>query len=220
MAVVTVEKNRYTVDSVDQWDVNHVLEIRGLSLPKAPEIHFTNAIMAAAIPKKSTMDAAGVITVTMPNSLLQKQYKIVAYVCMATGSSFETLYKIEIPVNARPRPADYTIEDCDEELYSFLALDRKLDETIETATKKYDAAVVLLNSNNDKIAKYDEDVVKYKESADKYATEVADIHNDFDEITAEIDTATENYNAATSAYNGAKTAYDDAVAILGRLEAI
>ena len=72
MANVRVEKNRYTVDPLYQWDLNQVLQIYGLSLPSVPEIHFTNDAMDRAIVKQASMDAAGVITVDVPNSLLQK----------------------------------------------------------------------------------------------------------------------------------------------------
>ena len=109
MSIVTVTKNTYTVESLYQWDKDQVLKIRGLSLPAVPEIHFTNAAMDKAIVRQASMDAAGVITADIPNSLLQKPYKVKAYVCIYSGSTFETLYKVEIPVVARAMPADYTL---------------------------------------------------------------------------------------------------------------
>lgn len=130
MSIVTVIKNTYTVEPLYQWDLNQVLEIRGLSLPSTPEIHFSNDTMDRAIVRQGTMDDAGVITVDIPNSLLQKPYRIYVYVCTHEGETFQSLYKIIIPVKARNKPADYTITDTDGEIYSFIALEALVYNTV------------------------------------------------------------------------------------------
>lgn len=201
MSVVTVEKNRYTVTPIKQWDVNHVLEIRGLSLPKTPEIHFTNEAMVAALPRSAKMDEAGVITVTVPDSLLQKPYRVIAYVCIVGEGSFETLYKIEIPVEARKMPADYTIAD-GEEVYSFRDMERRFDE-----------AYNLLLVATEKIGDYEIELAEYKAAAESYEGEVETLHNEFAEVSKDFTDATKNYNDA-------KAAYDEAVEVLGRLEVL
>lgn len=132
---ITVDKGKYTVESLYQWDINQVLEISGLSLPATPEIHFTNDTMDRAIVRRSTMDSAGIITVEIPNSLLQKPYTIKAYVCLYEGDTFRSLYQILIPVKARKKPADYTLEATDEEVYSFATLERKVYECVENTDK-------------------------------------------------------------------------------------
>ena len=125
MATVNVEKSTYTVEPLYQWDVNQGLVIYGLSLASVPEVHFTNALMGKAIVRQATMDKAGVISVEVPNSLLQKPYSLQAYICTYEGSTFETQYKIEIPVKPRSKPEDYTLED-DPEVYSFNALENQV----------------------------------------------------------------------------------------------
>ena len=125
MSNVIVKSNRYTVDPLYQWDLNQVLTIYGLSLASIPEIHFTNTGMDRAIVRQATMDDAGVISADVPNSLLQKPYTITAYVCIYEGDTFKSLYAIEIPVKARKKPGDYTIEN-NEELYSFNALENQI----------------------------------------------------------------------------------------------
>lgn len=122
MSIVKVTKNTYTVEPLYQWDVNQVLQVYGMSLAKAPEVHFTNAATSRAIPRQASMDAAGVITVSVPNSLLQKPYAITAHICGYTGTTFETFYKLAVPVKERQQPADYTLTD-DPEVYSFNALE-------------------------------------------------------------------------------------------------
>lgn len=140
MAKVTVTKDRYTVDPLYQWDLNRVLEIRGLSLPSVPEIHFTSDAMDKAIVKQASMDAAGVITVDVPNSLLQKPYKIKAYVCIYEGGAFKSLYMIAIPVEARNKPNDYTL-DYEGEVYSFNALENLVNNTVVTLRAENTKAV-------------------------------------------------------------------------------
>lgn len=130
MAIVKVENKTYTVDPLYQWDKNQVLEIRGLSLAKVPEVHFANTYMDRAIVRPASMDTAGVITVQVPNSLLQKAGRITVFLCYYEGDAFRTLYKLEITVKARPMPGDYTFEDDAGEVYSFNALENKVDNAL------------------------------------------------------------------------------------------
>lgn len=144
MAIVTVDKGTYTVaEPLYQWDLNQVLEIRGLSLPKIPAVHFANEAMGRAIVRQATMDDAGIVRVDIPNSLLQKPYKVTAWVCIYEGETFETQYKLMIPVNARNQPADYTIEG-DEEIYSFIELENAVANAlveVAKAEQSYNEAV-------------------------------------------------------------------------------
>lgn len=148
MSNVTVEKNSYTVEPLYQWDLNQVLTIYGLSLPSIPEIHFANDAMDRAIVRQARMDSAGVITVDIPNSLLQKPYKVKAYVCIYQGTTFESLYKIEIPVKARTQPSDYTLAD-DEEVYSFNALENAVNNCLTLAAQITAEAKAIQNEATD-----------------------------------------------------------------------
>lgn len=180
MSKVAIQNNRYTVESLYQWDTNQVLEISGLSLPSVPEIHFTNETMDRAIVKQATMDGTGVITVDVPNSLLQKPYKIKAYVCIYEGETFETLYTLDIPVKARKKPNDYTIED-DPEIYSFNALENKVNNK-----------VVELVAYNEKFRS------DFKAEADSILKKSADALDDFSDYKASLEdlitTATNTVN--------------------------
>lgn len=143
MAIVNVEKNSYKVEPLYQWDLNQELQIAGLSLATVPEIHFTNVAMSRAIVRQARMDTVGVVTVDIPNSLLQKPYTIQVYVCTYAGSTFETQYKLELPVKARTQPADYVLEG-DQEVYSFNALENRVVNALarcDSIDEKYEAAV-------------------------------------------------------------------------------
>lgn len=166
MAIVKVEKNSYTVDSLFQWDLNQVLQIYGLSLTSIPEIHFTNDAMDRAIVRQARMDAAGVITADVPNSLLQKPYKITAYVCIYEGDTFKSLYKIVIPVKARNKPGDYTLEN-DNEVYSFNALENLVLNSLSVMETKVN---ITLNAANTAVTEAN----KAANEAKKVAKETAD----------------------------------------------
>lgn len=122
----------YVTDSLYQWDKNQDLAISGLNLSVAPEIHFTNSDMKRAIVRQSTL-ADGVVTVRIPNSLLQSSLTIKAYVGVYEGETFKVIEKIEIPIIARTKPEDYTIETSDEEIYSFKALENQISNIIANA---------------------------------------------------------------------------------------
>ena len=190
MSCVIVANDRYTVDPLYQRDVNQDLEIRGLSLPSIPEIHFTNEGMDRSIVRQAEMDDAGVITVKIPNSLLQKPYTIKAYVCIYEDDTFKTLCAVSIPVKARKKPTDYTLEN-DEEVYSFNALENLVNNTVtdlKKAEANYGEAVHMLETAtaNAEQAKKDYD------SAAKTYNDISDILEQFPEDTRDIFEAVNN----------------------------
>jgi hypothetical protein len=118
--------NNYIVDTVTQWDVNRKLTVAGLNLATAPEIHFWSKGMTRAIVKQATLTSSGVVECNIPNSLLQSPLKIYASIGVYEDDTFKTVETIEIPVVERVKPEDYTLEDGDEELYSFKALENAI----------------------------------------------------------------------------------------------
>ena len=128
----------YVTDSLHQWDIDQVLQVTGLNLTNAPEVHFSNANMDRAIVRQSTM-TNHVVNVNIPNSLLQDPLRIYAHIGIYEGSTFKVVEVVEIPVQPRKRPMDYQIEDTDEELYSFKRLE---NEIANMATKAQVANIV------------------------------------------------------------------------------
>ena len=111
----------YVTDSLNQWDVNQVLRVTGLNLTSAPEVHFSNANTGRAIPAQASL-VNHVVSVKIPNSLLQDPHRIYAHIGVYEGDTFKVVELVEIPVIPRKRPEDYQIEDTDEEIYSFKSL--------------------------------------------------------------------------------------------------
>lgn len=144
MARIRITKDRYTVDTLYQWDLNQALYIYGLSLSSVPEIHFTNSTMDRAIVRQATVNSSGVIIADIPNSLLQSATKIMVYICTYDGSAFKSLYKLDIPVKARNKPADYVITDNDGEIYSFKSLENLVNNAVDETNGKFAIMVTTL----------------------------------------------------------------------------
>jgi hypothetical protein len=131
----------YVTDSLHQWDLNQVLQVSGLNLTTVPEVHFSNANTDRAIVRQATM-VDHVVSVAVPNSLLQEPLRIYAHIGIYEGDTFKTVELVEIPVIPRKRPADYQIQDSDEEIYSFKAIENQVtnlahmvdDMKLETGT--------------------------------------------------------------------------------------
>jgi hypothetical protein len=110
MSKSIVEKSSYTVEPLYQWDRGQVLTICGLSLAAVPEVHFAHGRLEDAVVQPTTMDAAGVIRAGIPDEMLEEAQPINAYICIDDGVTFKSLYKIVIPVQARPKPGTHEEE--------------------------------------------------------------------------------------------------------------
>ena len=186
MGNITITSKRYSVDPLYQWDTNQVLTIYGLSLSKIPEIHFSNSAMDRAIVRQATMDNTGVISVNVPNSLLQKPYQITAYICLYEGDTFETLYKIDIPVKARKEPMDYVFVDDNDEIYSFNALDNRVTNALAEIREEYNA---IDGKYNETVAEKEIAVEKLNEAETAYKN-ASRVLTDCENATAECERVT------------------------------
>ena len=129
----------YVTDSLYQWDLNQVLTVTGLNLATSPEVHFSNGNTDRAIVKQATM-LNHVINVGVPNSLLQDPLRIDAFIGIYEGDTFKVIEKIEIPVIPRKRPIDYQIQDSDDEIYSFKALENAIANMVKVSDFNTDRA--------------------------------------------------------------------------------
>ena len=134
-ALVIRKNNTYRVDDLYQWDTNRELEIYGLNLLTLPEIHFANSKMNKAIVKQATSFNNGVVSVAIPNVLLETAIPIRVFICTHEGEEFISRYSLTINVKARPRPEDYIAED-DEKIYSYNALENLVNNTVVNLKKE------------------------------------------------------------------------------------
>lgn len=110
MANLTVHRPGYSIRALFQWDRGQVLEIHGLSLRSAPEVHFAQEGAALAEVQQSTMDARGVVYARIPDAMLQSAADIRVWVVEEIGQASSTRREIVIPVIGREKPADYEME--------------------------------------------------------------------------------------------------------------
>lgn len=110
MANLTVHRNGCSIRPLFQWDRGQVLEIHGLSLPSAPEVHFAHEGAKMAEVQQSTMDARGVVYARIPDAMLRIAADIRAWVVEEIGRASKTRREIVIPVIGREKPDDYETE--------------------------------------------------------------------------------------------------------------
>lgn len=137
----------YVTDSLYQWDINQVLSVSGLNLAVVPEVHFSNAKMDRAIVRQATM-VDHVVSVAIPNSLLQDPLTIRAHIGIYEGNTFKVVELVEIPIVARKRPSDYQIEDADEEIYSFKALENHIANMVKLSEFNANNATIAARIDN------------------------------------------------------------------------
>ena len=177
MPIIKITNNKtYVADDLFQWDKDQVLMIFGLSLTSIPEIHFATPSMKEAIVKQATLSKSGVISVTIPNILLEGSAPINVYISGYEGSAFRTWYKMQLTVKARTKPADFISTEDDEEVYSFNALENKIDNTIR-----------LITMSNEDLQK--EIVASNEELHNKIVTDNKALHT---QITEEVSQFCEN----------------------------
>ncbi len=166
----------YVTDSLNQWDLNQVLQVTGLNLTTAPEVHFSNANSDRAIVRQATM-VNHVINVTIPNSLLQDPLRINAHIGVYEGNTFKVVEEVHIPVISRKRPADYQIEDTDEEVYSF----KRLENLIGNAATKDQVANIVAGVTTDSElvdVRYGADGVTYASAGEAVREQFQSLYND------------------------------------------
>ena len=157
----------YVTDSLYQWDINQVLSVSGLNLAVVPEVHFSNAITDRAIVRQATM-VNHVVSVAIPNSLLQDPFTIRAHIGIYEGNTFKVVELVEIPIIARKRPSDYQIEDADEEIYSFKALENHIANMVKLSE---------FNANNTAIAARIDNIIAHNNDT-AGNTELVDMRTD------------------------------------------
>lgn len=113
-----------------QWDTGQVLEISGLGVTAAPDIHFTFHNMKHAFVVKSEL-ANGKIKVEIPNKILTYGKDIIAYICTDDSDKAKaTLTSVIIPVRKRNMPDNYYYTDEEDAT----TVDRVLAETERATT--------------------------------------------------------------------------------------
>lgn len=172
--------NSYVTDSLYQWDKDQTLQVCGVNIAVAPEIHFTNNEMDRAIVRQGALED-GVITVKIPNSLLQSSQNIKAYIGIWVGSTFNTIETVVIPVTKRERPEGYELAANDEEYYSFNKLENRM------------ANMVTLAGFNNQVANIKAEILAKEDALKAQIANIIAHNNDTASNSELIDLRTDNY---------------------------
>lgn len=93
-----------TAPGLYQWDYGQILEIHGLSLPPAVEVHF--AIVQSTDDAKTRIGTTidKVTKVAIPEFIVEQSGDAVAYIYISDTTSGKTVKKINMPITARQKP--------------------------------------------------------------------------------------------------------------------
>lgn len=150
-----------TTEELAQYDYGQTLQIEGLQLPAAVQIHFSTEEVKGEARVEMGATKNNITTVEIPDiyfgedasSSNKSEYSVFAWVYLDDGESGRTAYRIHMPVKRRPKPTTYTPEE-DERLKSTLEqitkiannLDAK-EKTNETNIKANTTAISELQTN-------------------------------------------------------------------------
>lgn len=143
--IICYDSKGRTISNFTQWDLDQTITIKGLSLSKAPLIHFCNKNSTEALSIQSTLNESGDITAEVPNILLEESLVIEAYIFETDGNAGKTLLKISIPVNSKPKPSDYIYSDNVE----YISVGNVLTEIKEFQQQIIDGTKIEVISNTD-----------------------------------------------------------------------
>lgn len=144
-----------------QWDYGQVLEIHGLDLPPAVEVHFAaeNSTEDATIRIGTTVDK--VTTVAIPEKYLERSGNMVAYIYLSNPESGQTEYRILYGVKARQKPEAFECPE-DAELFRYAIV------AVNAAADRAESAVLAVQESGKEAIQ--EAVAKASEAAENATT--------------------------------------------------
>lgn len=157
-----------------QYDYNQILQISGLSLPAAVEIHFSLTEKSGKTETRVVTTKNGITQVQIPNELLRNDgksgnYSIFAFIYVVDEDSGNTEYEIILHVKSRPAPGEVG-EDPEEK--------RILDEAVEMVNQAADRAEAAERGASDQAAAAEQsktDAAESAETAKKYLAETEEV---------------------------------------------
>ena len=115
ITVNIVRDDEIISDYVNQYDFGQKLRMYG-ALPSPLEVHFSLNKTGGEADRRIGTLVHGAIEVDVPDKMLENDgkigdYFIYAFLYVHEETSGETIYRISIPVKARPKPGDYLPPD-------------------------------------------------------------------------------------------------------------
>lgn len=110
------KSNGDTLNYLTQWDLGQILYFHDLGVDAAPTVHFHNKMFKeneSVITSGVYSSSTGVVSVEVPNLILQKPYPIDVYIYVEgnNGTQGTTIYTCTIPVRSKAQPVNYQYVD-------------------------------------------------------------------------------------------------------------
>lgn len=171
-----------------QWDYGQVLQIQGLSLDPAVEIHFSIQETGGETTTRIGVTRDGVTDVPIPDSMLEnggttQDYDIYAWIYLADESSGETIKKITMKVKSRPKPQAFSKPEDAQLFREAIAAVNKSATDAQNADKSAEAWT---HGDHENYPERDEDNAAYYAGVAKDA--VKGIHGQVEDAKKQIDT--------------------------------
>lgn len=119
-----IDSSEVTTERIYQWDIGRKLKISNVGSAIAPVVHFCNKKSENALAVESKISGDFYIA-SVPNTLLQEEYDITAYMYVGTEEEAKTIKVVHIPVTKRLRPETYVTTE-DEDVVDFLTISAEM----------------------------------------------------------------------------------------------
>lgn len=175
MITAIIDSDHYArASGLWQYDYGQILQIQGLSLPKAVEIHFSLNDKGGESTTRIGITVDNVTSVQIPDSMLENgdtvnNYNIYAFVYLADSDSGETEYRITLPVKARPKP---DIPETPEEPELFRNVIESVNQAANAAEQSQKEAEAWAHGREDFPGRTQDNAKYYAEQAGKEAASV------------------------------------------------
>lgn len=141
-----IDSSEVTTERVYQWDIGQKLKISNTGSAIAPVVHFCNKKSEKALAVESVISGDFYIA-SVPNSLLEEEYDIIAYIYVGTEEEAKTIKVVHIPVTKRLRPETYVTTE-DENVVDFLAISAEMKSLLNgLVITEYDSTKSYIKPN-------------------------------------------------------------------------
>ncbi len=203
------DSNNEELVSLVRWDRDVYIHMSAQYITAAYNVHFFNQDSTEALVVESAYDS-GVLTVKIPNSLLEVAYPICGCVYIQ-DEDWRTAYWFKVLVKDRPQPNDYISSDSDDYL-SISLIQQECSELLADVTAALEAAQAAQQTAEESVA----DITSSVESAAASAASAQESQAAAEQSATDAATAA---TAAQTAQAAAETSAAEASSDADRAEA-
>ena len=141
-----IDSSEVTTERIYQWDIGRKLKISNIGSAVAPVVHFCNKKSKNALAVESVISGDFYIA-SVPNSLLEEEYDIIAYIYVGSEEEAKTIKVVHIPVTKRLKPETYVTTE-DENVVDFLTISAEMKSLLNgLVITEYDSTKSYIKPN-------------------------------------------------------------------------